>query len=789
MSTQTPFGNGVAYTPQNAPPLRRGNGLGSAGRPSLSASFSLNPADVSGISDMSAPSSLRGRAVFLSSAEQGHLGMGQVSPRVRPSLYTSRAGPSNGPARLVPAETRHTRSRSRLSEVMDEDGLGTSGDEFDDVEHWGMIDSMRQWRQDAMLQHLYQTAAFWGDKLFSWTGDVDDGFWLAQSYFLQGNYLKAERLLTDNQLPPASAAQKGKGKGRGGDLLDDEDEAAPAPIRLIEKALPCRFLAVQCLIHQDKHAEALEMVGESNAFRDDRINPRPAPDELKLHSSMCYLRGILHLRLSSLQRAKECFIEALVIDPKNYEAFRELVEGQMMSSEEEWEFINNLAYRDHLQPDAAAFVRLMYLSKLRKDSHVTEIAAVRRELAASYGLGDNCDVMVGEAEELFARYKWEECYVVTSKILERVPGHVGALPLHLACMHHLPRLRSSLYMLAHDLVDQNPHAATSWYAVGLWYFTGRRWADARRYFSKANLIDSRFAPAWVAFGHSFAWEGEHEQAITAYSTTSRLFSGSHLPLLFIGQEQLQLSQSALAEEYFLSAAAIHPSDPLLLHELGVAAYNRDDYANAIDYFQRAISGAGDMQGVAQTWAVTHCNLGHALRVEGRYPEARAAYQACIRLDPTNATAYASQAMLSQLEGDVRTAIRLYHAALALSPQDPMATVLLEMALREQVEVLDPTTLPGLPAAIAQRDLDPFSVPKGNPAFGPLPIEIDPATLSDAGGDTTNMSFSQAELDVPAVTPRARSAELDPDTSVSLRTRSHVSATPGEESSWMEIEED
>lgn len=169
MSTQTPFGNGVAYTPQNAPPLRRGNGLGSANRPSLSASFSLNPADVSSISDMSA--SLRGRAVFLSSAEQGHLGMGQVSPRVRPSLYANRAGPSNGPARLVPAETRHTRSRSRLSEVMDEDGLGTSGDEFDDVERWGMIDSMRQWRQDAIMQHLYQTAAFWGDKLYSWTGE------------------------------------------------------------------------------------------------------------------------------------------------------------------------------------------------------------------------------------------------------------------------------------------------------------------------------------------------------------------------------------------------------------------------------------------------------------------------------------------------------------------------------------------------------------------------------------------------------------------------------------------
>lgn len=36
--------------------------------------------------------------------------------------------------------------------------------------NWGLVDSMRQWRQDAMLQHLYETAAMWGDKILSWTG-------------------------------------------------------------------------------------------------------------------------------------------------------------------------------------------------------------------------------------------------------------------------------------------------------------------------------------------------------------------------------------------------------------------------------------------------------------------------------------------------------------------------------------------------------------------------------------------------------------------------------------------
>lgn len=44
-----------------------------------------------------------------------------------------------------------------------------------------------------------------------------------------------------------------------------------------------------------------------------------------------------------------------------------------------------------------------------------EIAQARKELVGRYGLSDNCDVLVGLADELYARYKWEDCYTVTSK--------------------------------------------------------------------------------------------------------------------------------------------------------------------------------------------------------------------------------------------------------------------------------------------------------------------------------------------------------------------------------------
>jgi anaphase-promoting complex subunit 6 len=79
-------------------------------------------------------------------------------------------------------------------------------------------------------------------------------------------------------------------------------------------------------------------------------------------------------------------MQSLLLDVKNYDAFRELVEGNMLTPAEgkcemdqvlgvtlrvlqlgmprlmrpEWEFVNNLAYRSQLSEEESNFVRLMY---------------------------------------------------------------------------------------------------------------------------------------------------------------------------------------------------------------------------------------------------------------------------------------------------------------------------------------------------------------------------------------------------------------------------------------------
>ena len=118
------------------------------------------------------------------------------------------------------------------------------------------------------------------------------------------------------------------------------------------------------------------------------------------------------------------------------------------------------------------------------------------------------------------------------------------MPLHLACMYHLKHLHSKLFLLAHEMVESEPENPISWYAVGVWYLSHKNWVSARQYFrsvrpllimhpfiltriahSKTSLMDPRFGPAWIAFGHTFSNEGEHDHAVTAYSTAARMFPG------------------------------------------------------------------------------------------------------------------------------------------------------------------------------------------------------------------------------------------------------------------------
>lgn len=65
----------------------------------------------------------------------------------------------------------------------------------------------------------------------------------------------------------------------------------------------------------------------------------------------------------------------------------------------------------------------------------------------------------------------------------------------------------------------------AWFAVGCYYLLVKKNDAARRYLSKATSLDRVYGPAWLAYGHSFAVENEHDQAMAAYFKASQLMKG------------------------------------------------------------------------------------------------------------------------------------------------------------------------------------------------------------------------------------------------------------------------
>lgn len=88
--------------------------------------------------------------------------------------------------------------------------LGMADDDDDDKgeDSANLLRSLRLWRQDAMEHHLYDTAAFWGEKVLCMETDesqrCNDAYFLAKAYFLTHQYSAAERLLT-TPLPSSGA--------------------------------------------------------------------------------------------------------------------------------------------------------------------------------------------------------------------------------------------------------------------------------------------------------------------------------------------------------------------------------------------------------------------------------------------------------------------------------------------------------------------------------------------------------------------------------------------------------
>lgn len=540
----------------------------------------------------------------------------------------------------------------------------------------------------------------------------------------------------------------------------------PDSVSLVSVSIPCKYLAAQCMVRQGKYQEALD---ELSGWKGDSIEQveqnykQPSKDGLiKLSSSIWHLKGLIQLHLRNIDEARESFMRSLSLDVKNYESFDQLVRGHLLSASQQWDFIENLEYvaqagDDPVQVEALQVVRLLYTARLDKNGrlHAQQAAASRRQLTGLYCLGDNPDVLLGLAEEMFTRMRYEDSYTVTQRIMDLSKDHEAALPIHISSMFMIERLRPSLYLLAHHLTDTDPDLAAGWYAVGCWYFSTRRWLEARKHFSKCVQMEPRFAPGWIAFAHTFAHEGESDQAVISYSTAERSFSAHYLVKLFLGMEHLAQGNLTLAELYLGGSAEVWEEDALSRNERGVVAYYAGRTDEAIVLFRSALAAAKDVQQPPVAWTATHLNLGYALRKTGQLQLARSSFLRALELDPDLAAAYTGVGMCYHGEGDIDEAIVWYHRTLAVSPSDKHANDLLSFALQENAQRPPDDLMAAADQLIEESDrrmaaageATGGSTPKLKDPFG-IRIEVGQQSASGQYGDgTREMTLAEGSASI------------------------------------------
>ncbi|KAG9898011.1 anaphase control protein cut9, partial [Aureobasidium melanogenum] len=552
---------------------------------------------------------------------------------------------------------------------------------------------LRDWRQDALNKHQYESAIFVGDKLLALTNNDKDAFWLAQVHFSTANYTRALGFLSRQDL--------------------------------IARNPSCKYLAAHCYVKQSRYDEALHILGDKNPVhlitssdrsrrklqhldprnalgkmaklpqlrsdRADRSEERDKEDmsNIRFEAAMCYLRGLCYAKQNAFDRAKDCYKDAVRIDVLCFEAFDQLMKNSLMSPAEEWEFLDSLDFDSVSASDtstssmqeAGEFTKMLYMTRLSKYSRPDDFNAAVETLSTHYNLSSNSSILLSKAELLFTNCRFRDALALTTQILETDPYNFSALPVHLAALFELKET-NALFLLSHDLADTHPEEACTWLAVGTYYLSINRIPEARGYFSKASLMDPHFGPAWIGFAHTFAAEGEHDQAISAYSTAARLFQGTHLPQLFLGMQNLCLGNLSLAREYLETAYTMCENDPLVLNEMGVAYYQDQQFDSAIRTFELAISIAEEVSASSAPAASLDIktNLAHAYRRNQQYSKALDTFSEVLRLGGKDAGIFSAKGLvLLELEEWFEATVVL-HEALALSPQDPIATELLSRAL-------------------------------------------------------------------------------------------------------------
>jgi len=541
----------------------------------------------------------------------------------------------------------------------------TTSDVADDPGLEVNLDHLRLLVKDSLDKNLFDTAIFFANKLVTLSGaNPSDVHLLAQAYFLGKQFRRAVHLIQTN-----------------GFLVQSPQDSN----------IDFVLLASQCLVESGQHEEAHGLL-EGFLGEPDTTSLRKRARRLANHvgcinslSALCLLQGKVAETLDNRSKAVQWYKAALFCDIFCSEAFDLLVDNQLKPNEEK-DLIRELVECGAFGREAT-WLRVIYESRLSKHDYAVPVDEKFSPLetvkcATNITLVNDLDCAADRASALFTQHDPQGAFQVAKRIREQDPYHLRSITVYLASLVELGK-KSELFHTSHALVDAYPTQAVSWFAVGCYYYAIEKYDAARRFFHKATTMNQSFTAAWLGFGHAFAAQDESDQAMTAYRTASRLFTGSHLPILCTAIEYLRTNNVMLAEQFCRQAQSMCSTDPLVLNELGVVYFRQQKYEKSCECFLKSLDLCKfQPERLRHAWEPSIFNLGHAYRKLREFGQAVHYYELALSYSPKEASTYSALGFTYHLQGKSELAIQNYHNALGLKPEDTFASEMLQRALSE-----------------------------------------------------------------------------------------------------------
>ena len=356
-----------------------------------------------------------------------------------------------------------------------------------------------------------------------------------------------------------------------------------------------------------------------------------------LHSIRYLLIGKAYEMQENKQPAIRNYLLSLQNDPNNIEAIDILLNHQLLNLESKNNLLSTLSFSNDNN-----WLYDYFKSKIDDNIYMTgksdiEIQENENEEKANVMdilyKNEDQDLMKMEAEKYFIARDYTNTFNKLKKINEEDFYNLEIIPMLCSCMIELNKV-GELYSLAYKLANNCGDKFISWYAVGCYYYSIKKFDLSRKYFLKCNQLNKNFPEGWIALGNSYAGQDESDQALNAYRTCLRLFPGCHYSNLYIGMEFIRTNNFKTAFITFQNALLLSVNDPLIYNEIGVVYYKQRQFDEAEKYFLKGVSICNNEDRSITTQTLI-LNLGHCYKKMKRFKEALQLYIKLYCIDSRN----------------------------------------------------------------------------------------------------------------------------------------------------------